>query len=402
VAFLAAFGRFTVSGPGGPDPGPDRQDRGPGLELTQFLLLDYPGEADFLAAALAFIEDRRRETAGPLFLTTYNGKAFDYPLLKTRCLMNGLAAPALFQADLLHPARRLWKRILPNCSQATVETVIPGPDRRGDLPGSLAPDIWFAFVRSGAAFPPDNPPGPGDYSGPAGALEGICEHNVKDIFGLASIFRAFTDIAGEPLEAVRRFRCDGENLALCWRRAALCAATAEAGGAQAGSAEAGVSAQAGGASAEAGTADMAERLLEAAAAEYPRTCLRLAFDRMRRGRHEAGRAALLRIAAAPVEAGAGRWKVPCSPALRAAALRSLAVDAERRLGLRDRALAYIEAALAAADTDGAISGGERDPGGPDTGGQDPGGLPRGLRADLEKRRERLAGAGIPPGPPFGV
>ncbi|MDR0388096.1 MAG: ribonuclease H-like domain-containing protein, partial [Treponema sp.] len=46
VAFLAAFGRMV---PGNPN-----------LEVTQYLLLDYPGEDDFLEAALA--EFRREKT----------------------------------------------------------------------------------------------------------------------------------------------------------------------------------------------------------------------------------------------------------------------------------------------------------------------------------------------------
>ncbi|MDR1929770.1 MAG: ribonuclease H-like domain-containing protein [Treponema sp.] len=193
VAFLAAFGRFV----------PETLSGRAVLRVTQYLLLDYPGEYDFLEALLSEFQ------AGPggdgrfPLTVTYNGKSFDSQIVKTRCLMNGLEAPVFYHADLLHPGRRLWKRVLPNCSQATVETLILGLDRTGDTPGELAPDIWFSFLRSG------------DPS----ALLGVCDHNVKDIFGLAALFLAFADIAERPLEAEAAYRCDAEQLALCWRRA---------------------------------------------------------------------------------------------------------------------------------------------------------------------------------------
>jgi uncharacterized protein YprB with RNaseH-like and TPR domain len=196
VAFLGAFGRFVPAETGtGGARGRLR------LRVTQYLLLDYPGEYDFLQALLREWEPRG-DGRVPLTVT-YNGKSFDSQILKTRCLMNGFVPPVFYHADLLHPCRRLWKRVLPGCSQAAVETLILGLDRSGDTPGELAPDIWFSFLRSG------------DFA----ALSGICDHNVKDIAGLAVLFLALADIAERPLEAEETRRCDAERLALCWRRA---------------------------------------------------------------------------------------------------------------------------------------------------------------------------------------
>ncbi|MDR2552544.1 MAG: ribonuclease H-like domain-containing protein [Treponema sp.] len=358
LAFLAAFGRFTGAETGDVY----------GLEITQFLLLDYPGEADFLGAVLAFIGENvparwKGSPGGSPLLTTYNGKAFDSQILKTRCLMNGFQAPALFQVDLLHPSRRLWKRILPNCSQATIETMVLGLDRTGDMPGSLAPDIWFAFLRSGGEFPA---PSLDEVSGPCQALGQVCDHNVRDIAGLAELFRAFTEIASAPLEGIRGFRCDGERLALSWRRAILSGGVCPGLRKEAGRLFPG------------DEGETAEKLLEAAALDYPRSCLRLGFDCFRAGRREEGRAALLRLAGRTgADAGSGTihpWKVPCAAAVRAMALRALSIDAERHLGRKDRALAYIEAALT-----------------PEGNGAEGGALPPGLRRDLERRRERLSG-----------
>jgi uncharacterized protein YprB with RNaseH-like and TPR domain len=196
LAFLAAFGRFIrdTNAPSVPFSG---------LEITQFLLLDYPGEPDFLEKTLLFIfPDDSKELC---YLTTYNGKAFDTQILKTRCTVHNRDLPPFLQVDLLHPARRLWKRTLPNCSLGTIETLALGLDRSGDTPGSLAPKIWLNFLNS-------------NEEESCRALAGICDHNVKDIFGLSSLFCAFTEIASSPLEAPVRFGCDEENLALAFRQ----------------------------------------------------------------------------------------------------------------------------------------------------------------------------------------
>ena len=328
VAFLAAFGRF-VSEPAGVPAEKVLVDY-TSLEVTQFLLLDYPGESDFLEKAVSFITGSQN----PPFLTTYNGKAFDIPLLKTRCLMNGLAVPGFFQADLLHPARRMWKRIIPNCSQATVETEVLGLDRTGDMPGSMAPDIWFNFLRSGEDF------SGGQNTEASRALLGICDHNVKDILGLASLFRTFTEIAAAPLDAAVRFNVDEENLAMCWRRHFFEQKPKK--------------------NAVIEQEKTAAVLLEAAAKNYPRSSLRLGFDLFRQGLYAEGRTVLKHLSAET------SWKVPCTAAVQALSLRSLAIDAERRLKSPDIALEYIKQALVLE-----------------------GSLPAGLREDLEKRQERL-------------
>jgi uncharacterized protein YprB with RNaseH-like and TPR domain len=194
VAFLAAFGRFVPSGAAAY-----------ALRVDQYLLLDYPGESDFLEAALKEFGNNAgpgtsTESLRPPLVVTYNGKTFDAQILKTRCLMNAIVPPEYHHADLLHPARRLWKRVLPSCGQAAIETAVLGLDRGGDIPGSEAPDIWFDFLKTGRTE----------------ALLGICEHNIKDIYGLARLMTALLEIAASPLEALEKYRCDAERLALRW------------------------------------------------------------------------------------------------------------------------------------------------------------------------------------------
>ena len=187
VAFLAAFGRFAASG--------ELPSR---IELTQYLLLDYSGESDFIENVI------KEFTAFPApFVVSYNGKSFDSQILRTRCLMNGIMPPPYFHADLLHSARRLWRRKLPDCSQATIELSVLGLDRSGDVPGVMAPDIWFSFLRSGDKK----------------ELLSVCDHNGRDISGLAALFLALGEIADAPLESRSRFRFDEEALAMSWRKA---------------------------------------------------------------------------------------------------------------------------------------------------------------------------------------
>jgi len=175
VAFLAAFGRLTKNHNAGKY----------SLNITQHLLLDFPGEYDFIRALLA-------EFTGNSVVVSYNGRNFDSPILAARCLMNGIKPPEYCHADLLYPARRFWKQLLPDCRQATIETCVLGIDREGDIPGAMAPEIWFAFLNNNEAEP----------------LLGICEHNRRDIAGLASIFGLMARIAEDPLIESKKHKFD--------------------------------------------------------------------------------------------------------------------------------------------------------------------------------------------------
>jgi hypothetical protein len=117
--------------------------------------------------------------------------------------MNGMAPPEYAEADLLHPCRRLWKRVLPSCSQGVIETSILALDREGDIPGSQAPDIWFSFLKNRESAD----------------VVRICDHNARDIAGLLGILNALCRIAENPRGEGEQFRCDAESLALWWHRA---------------------------------------------------------------------------------------------------------------------------------------------------------------------------------------
>jgi uncharacterized protein len=110
-------------------------------------------------------------------LVTYNGKAFDQPLLETRfrmCRSQG-APPDPFghmeHLDLLFGARRLWKLRLESCRLVELENRILGVERQGDLPGEMIPYVYFEYLRTAQAF----------------KLVPIFHHNAIDILSLACL-----------------------------------------------------------------------------------------------------------------------------------------------------------------------------------------------------------------------
>lgn len=108
-------------------------------------------------------------------LVTYNGKAFDWPQVKTRHTLVREHVPKLPQFghfDLLHASRRLWKGELESVKLAIVEKEILGIEREDDVPGFLAPMIYFDFVET------KNVDG----------IMKIMEHNEDDVLSLIALY----------------------------------------------------------------------------------------------------------------------------------------------------------------------------------------------------------------------
>jgi len=108
-------------------------------------------------------------------LVTYNGKAFDWPQVKTRHTIIKEHVPKLPEFghfDLYHAARRMWKHRLERTKLSIVEAEILGVKREDDVPGFLAPMIYFDFV---------------ERKNPEGML-GILKHNEIDILSLITLY----------------------------------------------------------------------------------------------------------------------------------------------------------------------------------------------------------------------
>ena len=108
-------------------------------------------------------------------MVTYNGKAFDWPQVKTRHTLIREHVPKLppfGHFDLYHAARRIWKHRLERIKLSIVEKEVLGIERKGDIPGYLAPMIYFDYV---------------ERKNPEGMLE-ILKHNEIDILSLITLY----------------------------------------------------------------------------------------------------------------------------------------------------------------------------------------------------------------------
>jgi uncharacterized protein YprB with RNaseH-like and TPR domain len=137
-----------------------------GFRLRQFFMRDYAEETSLLSRLAEYL-------SGFDVLITYNGKAYDQPLLETRFRMMRSRHPfeRLQHLDLLFGARRLWKLRLESCRLIELENQILGVEREGDLPGAMIPYFYFDYLRTQEAF----------------RLVPIFHHNAMDILSLACL-----------------------------------------------------------------------------------------------------------------------------------------------------------------------------------------------------------------------
>ncbi|MCB9558368.1 MAG: ribonuclease H-like domain-containing protein [Deltaproteobacteria bacterium] len=126
-------------------------------------------------------------------LVSFNGRTFDMPILRNRSLIRRV--PLLLELphlDLLPLCRRLLGSRLSNCRLGTVERELFGFVRQDDVDGSLAPELYNAFLRSGSLA----------------GLCGVLEHNRIDIASMAPLFSELVMRASDPLQWAE----DGEEL----------------------------------------------------------------------------------------------------------------------------------------------------------------------------------------------
>lgn len=125
------------------------------------------------AEEAAMLHHLRERLAERDMLVSYNGKCFDWPILKNRYILNrqkdGAVDPVHF--DFLHPSRSLWRNTLPSCRLSSVERERLGLSRIDDVPGSLAPALYFQYLAEGDPT----------------LLSGVFEHNEKDVLTLACL-----------------------------------------------------------------------------------------------------------------------------------------------------------------------------------------------------------------------
>jgi len=141
--------------------------------IRQYLLPDYSDET-------AMLEALTEEFSGDTAIVTYNGAAFDIPLLTDRLIINRVAReiPLFAGLDLLPAVRRLFKRRLGDCSLTNIESELLNFSRRDDIPGYLIPSVYFEWLSERNLD----------------MMENVLEHNRLDIISMFFLIKYLTDI----------------------------------------------------------------------------------------------------------------------------------------------------------------------------------------------------------------
>ncbi len=113
------------------------------FRIDQYFMEDYDEEPGLVAA----LEESLRGFGA---VVSFNGKAFDLPLIATRFILSRRRPPLSGRPhlDLLFPARRLWGARLASCRLGALEDAVLGETRVGDLPGRLVPEHYFRYLRT--------------------------------------------------------------------------------------------------------------------------------------------------------------------------------------------------------------------------------------------------------------
>ena len=139
---------------------------------------------------------------------TFNGRTFDVPLLRGRFSQNRrwLSAAAqdvpLLQnraahLDLLHPARRLWRRRLQSVRLINLEEQILGLGRaESDVPGSLIPYLYIQYLQTGNAT----------------EMGRIFYHNREDIVSMVPLAERLCRIFDDPFAPGHRAEIHGLDM----------------------------------------------------------------------------------------------------------------------------------------------------------------------------------------------
>ncbi len=164
-AFLVGVGRFV-----------DAEFR-----VAKFFMRDPAEEPALLEALADFL-------APCASLVTFNGKAFDAPLLATRYRLHSIPIPfkEYSHVDLLPLARRLWRDRLPSRALKYLEEhLMAAPRTSEEVPGYEIPYLYFDFLRSGDATP----------------LKGVFYHNDMDVVAMTALFSHTAQMLADPHSA---------------------------------------------------------------------------------------------------------------------------------------------------------------------------------------------------------
>lgn len=146
--------------------------------LQQFFMRDPSEEPALLEGLGEFIASSKA-------LVTFNGKAFDAPLLVTRYTLQNIPVPFkdFAHLDLLPLARRLWRdRLESRALKYLEENILFAPRTLEEVPGYEIPYLYFDYLRDGDARP----------------LKGVFYHNAMDVVAMAALLNHTAKMLEDP------------------------------------------------------------------------------------------------------------------------------------------------------------------------------------------------------------
>nr|WP_115006515.1 ribonuclease H-like domain-containing protein [Xanthomonas campestris] len=155
--------------------------RGSGLRVRQLMI-------STMAAESAMLDLFRSWLTPQTVLSSYNGRCYDAPLLKTRYRLARRGDPisALDHVDLLFPPRRRYRGTWENCKLSTIERQLLRVVREDDLPGSEAPAAWLSYLRGGSAR----------------NLRRVADHNHQDVVTLSLLMQRLVAVQAQDSEEI--------------------------------------------------------------------------------------------------------------------------------------------------------------------------------------------------------
>ncbi|OGD26976.1 MAG: hypothetical protein A2V57_07055 [Candidatus Aminicenantes bacterium RBG_19FT_COMBO_65_30] len=163
------------------------------FNVTQFFLNEMAEEDRLVRELGQFVKDM-----GFKSIVTYNGKAFDMPLVETRFAMHRTPCPlrGLPHLDFLFSARSLWKHKYDSCRLFNLAQQIVQAERSEDIPGGEIPLRYFQYIRSG------------DFS----LIDPILYHNQEDLLSLLGVVVAGAVLVERNRDAAARGEDDAMDL----------------------------------------------------------------------------------------------------------------------------------------------------------------------------------------------
>lgn len=175
-AFMVGVGTFEA--PASPSGADSSAAAAPEFVVRQFFMRNESEERALLHVLAAALDACRG-------VVTFNGRAFDLPLLSSRFILHR-QQPRLLDAphlDLLHPARRVWRQRLSSCALGSLETHVLGLRRaQADVPGWLIPSLYFHYLQTGDGR----------------ELAGVFYHNLEDILSMVTLAATLTRLLADP------------------------------------------------------------------------------------------------------------------------------------------------------------------------------------------------------------